>query len=248
LLTQNVKTNDGWLGPLASPTDTDPTEEITVRKAPLLFTALAALTLVAPACSDDDGDEDAVDTESTQPDDGTDSPDTTGGDDTADTTEVAGGTGDCGEPGFEGEISRTADGDHVEASITGDDVVDAVAFDLMGNYTIYVADHEIDRSVLDEYLEGSFSTDNAVVADEGGVVASMFIYGVTVEPGTEITFEAGVPSPIVDSGGGASANTLGAQGTLTVIDVTDSSVCAEIDYSDDHQTITGTVTAEIYQG
>jgi hypothetical protein len=231
-------------------------EEITVRKAPLLFTALAALALVAPACSDDDG-EGTVETES----DGSASAsasgsasgsasapaDTEATDDTTDDTEAE-ASGECGEPGFEGEISRIADGDHVEASITGDDVVDLVAFDFMGNYTIYVADHEIDRTVLDEYAAGNIGTDNALVAPDGKVLASLFIYGDAVEPGDELEYETGVPGPIVDSGGGASANTLGSSGTLTFIGATDEVVCAEIDYSDDYQTVTGTVTAEIYQG
>jgi hypothetical protein len=215
--------------------------------------ALVLLAVASPlaACGDDESTDDAAtdDTETTASDtDTTDATDGTDGTETTDGTDGE-GSGECAEPGLEGEVSRTADGEHVEASITGDDVVDAVAYSYApGTYTIYVADHELDRGVFEEYDVGNFSTDNAISADEGGVVASIFVTTTGDAAGTEITLDGSTPSPIIDSGGGASASTMNPSGTITVIAADDQQICFDIDYSDDFQTIAGTVSAEVWQG
>lgn len=161
----------------------------------------------------------------------------------ADTAAVA----DCDEVPFTGTISRVADGGHREVSITGADVVDAVAYRYLGdNYTVYVADHPIDRSVLERFDQGDYSTDSAMTAAEGGVLVSLFLFGDQVGPGAAIELGSDVPGPIVDAGGGAMANSLGAAGTLTVIGMSDDRVCFEIDYADDFQQVVGTVSAPIW--
>lgn len=246
MLTQNAKSGLGRAGPLAFPLDTDPTEEIIVRKAPILFTALAALALVVPACSDDDG-EDAVDTESTDTT-AADTGDTEPPDDTATDDTEAPDEGDsaCGEPGFEGEISRTADGDHAEGSASGDDIVDVIAYGTGQNYTVYFADHEIDRAVFEEYDSGSFSTDNALVADDGGLLVTMFVRDETEDLATGSEVDLSTYGVIIDTGGGATGTTTGAEGTATITGLDDSTLCFDLTYADELQTIEGTVTAEIW--
>jgi hypothetical protein len=229
----------------------------------LLLTSVVLFGLLA-GCGDDDTDDAGTDdtTDSTGTDgtgtddtstDDTDATDDTSTDDTggSDTSTTAGGSetaADCPAEIFSGEISRQADEEQAAADLTGDDIVDGIAYGYARtNYTIYIADHEIDRAVFAEYDEGNFSTDNAVVAEPGGVLTTMFAMGDALEPGTTITFGSTTPSPIIDSGGGSRANTTGASGELTVLGLDDQRICFEIAYTDDLQTVSGTVSAEIHQ-
>lgn len=220
----------------------------------IAIAALAASSLLLPACSDDDGDVETSATEVTSADttdDTSGSDDTTGSDDTAtdDTSADTSGGGEsaCPDAPFEGEISRSADGDHAEGSVTGDDIVEAIAYGYgSSNYTIYVGDHELDRTVLEEYDAGNFSTDNAMTAPEGGLLVTMFVMGDPIEAGMTGEYGSGTPSPIVDTGGGATSTTSNAAGSYTVIALEEDRICVEVDYTDDLQSIQGTVSAEIW--
>jgi hypothetical protein len=231
------------------------------RTRTTLITAVLAFGVLA-GCGDDEDEASSDDTTDTTADPSTDDTSTedTGDDTTGDTgTDDTAATGtsattdgqtaaDCPTEIFAGEISRVADEEHVAAELAGADIVDGIAYGYAGsNYTIYIADHEIDRAVFEEYDQGNFSTDNAVEAEPGGVLATMFAMGDSLEPGTTITFGAEVASPVVDSGGGSRAMTTGAAGELTILDLDDRHICFEIDYTDDLQRIAGTVSTEIHQ-
>jgi hypothetical protein len=214
-----------------------------VRKAPLLFTALATLALAAPACSDDDGEEavDSDSTETTAPADTEPTDDTTGDTEPTDDTEAPEGGGACGEPGFDGEISRTADGDHAAASLTGDDIVAATGTTYSGGagYTVYLSDQPI---------EGEVGLDT-ITAPEGAVVAMISFPG-TTEDGEAIAAgdDLGAPTAvIIDSGGGASVSTMNAEGSIVITDVSEDQICFEIDYTDDAQTVNGTASIELVE-
>jgi hypothetical protein len=216
----------------------------------ILLAGALALGLLA-GCGDDtdEGDTDGADTSAADTQDASGGEDPTSatsdgddgstsettGDDTSTTS--TGDAADCPAEVFTGDITREVDGDHAEAALSGPDIVDGTAYGYgPTSFTIYIADHEIDRAVFAEYDEGNFSTDNAVVAEPGGVLATMFVSGEPLEPGSTTTFSDAVPSPIVDSGGGSSASTMGATGELTVIGVDDEQICFE-----------GTVSTEIHQ-
>lgn len=196
--------------------------------------------LLLAACGDDDGgDGEAA---GTTADAGT-----TVDADTATTTGGAAGA-DCPAEPFTGQISREVDdfSDQPAGAATDGELVDAVAYPVFGNYTVYVGDHEVDRDQLAAFSE-SISTDNAIVAPDGGLLATIFLFGEEeVAAGTELDLTQG-SSVIVDAGGGASASTTGAAGTATIIAVDDSHLCFDIDYTDELQTVQGTVSAEIYQ-
>jgi hypothetical protein len=188
-----------------------------------------------------------------------------GGDDASDGDTVAVGTaatpgatdpaaaptepsiGGCSEVLFDGTISRAADGGHRDASLTSADVVDAVAYRLGSNHTVYLSNRPIDRSVFEAYDRGEYSTENALTAPTDGVLATVFLYGDDgVSAGTTIDVASSVSGLIVDAGGGPSANTLGEQGTITVIDATEDRVCFTIDYRDDLQQMSGTVSVPVW--
>lgn len=182
-----------------------------------------------------------------------------GGDDASDEAEVEVGTAPvpteqsgeatCGETLFDGTVSRTADGGHRDASLTGDDIVDAVAYPLGSSYTVYLSDQPIDRSVFEAYDRGEYSSDNALTAPADGVLVTVFVYGTgELAPGTTLDVVDSVAGLIVDAGGGASANTLGEQGTITVDGVTEDRVCFTVDYRDDLQQMSGTVSAPVWPG
>lgn len=218
----------------------------------VVIAGACALGLVA--CGDDESAEtDGTTSETGDPttvSDGTGDESTTSATDgtSGQTTTTGASSSDCPAEIFIGEISRQADGDQVEAALKGDDIVDGIAYGYApDNFTVYIADHEIDRAVFAEYDEGHFSTDNAVKAEPGGVLVTMFAMGDPLGPGTTAEFGAGTPSPIVDSGGGPGATTVGAAGELTVVGIDDERLCFEIDYHDDFQTVAGTVSTEIHQ-
>jgi hypothetical protein len=233
------------------------------RTRTTLLATVLALTLLT-GCGDDDEAGTGDTTPSTSTDDTATSSSTddtatsttagptssTAGDDTTTSTTSGGGVvGDCPTAIFTGEMSRQAAEEHVAAELSGDDIVDGIAYGYGGsNYTIYIADHEIDRAIFAEYDQGNFSTDNAVVAEPGGVLATMFALGDSLEPGTTIEYGSGTPAPIIDSGGGSRATTMGASGELVILGVDEERICFEVDYRDDLQAITGTVSAEIHQG
>lgn len=210
-----------------------------------LLGVLAVAALALAGCGD--SEQDTTDT---------DDPGSTGN--AAATTTGGGGAPDtgggssrgCPAEVFAGTITRQADDFAEQPAGTMAEAVDAVAFGMAGNWTIYVADHPIDRGPFEAYASGEFSTDNAVVAEPGGVLATIFLLAGTEDltAGSTAAFTAdGMGGTvIVDTGGGAQANNSGAAGTATIIDVTDEQICVEVDYADGLQTVEGTVSAEIY--
>lgn len=190
------------------------------------------------------------------------------GDVSADDAPAAPGTGadaqgaddqaaSCPDELFTGTIERSEDPDagHGAATLTDADVVDGVAYELLGAYTIYLADHEMDRGPLEEYLQGSFSTDNAMVAEPGGVLLTLGFgdYG----PGGDNRVVVGdvldASSPgqvnvLVDAGGGAMVSVEDPQGTVELLGATDDHVCVAVDYQDGLQQVQGTVSVPIFDG
>ena len=177
------------------------------------------LALLGAACSGDDSDSDSA------------------ADDTG-TQSTADDIGDCPSEPFTGEIVRevAVDG-HEAVSLTGDDIVLAEAVVRSPNiaYTIYLADYDLgDQEVGSGTIE----------ADAGQVVVSLFVENdESLEAGE--SYEVGF-NPIIDSGGGASADFDEPTNTVTIIAVTDSQICLDADFSDaSGQLIRGTISAEI---
>ncbi len=153
----------------------------------------------------------------------------------------------CPAQGFEGEISRQADGGHVAASLesgaAGQIWTEGVVSTRLAEgqaYTVYVADHEYAADPRE------FDT---VTAAPGGTVATLsfgLAGGFTAGQSFVLNTDEGVTMVvIVDSGGGASTGTGGARGTVTPIGWNDDVVCFDIDYSDDFQAVNGVVSARI---
>lgn len=200
----------------------------------MLTAAVAALALLAPACSDDEGDVATDDTEAT---------DTTGAEGTTDTTAADGGGGACGDQPFTGTISRLDDemSDQPAAELTDTDVVEATGSTYSGGagYTVYLSDAPI---------EGQVGLDT-ITAPEGGVMVTISFAGMD-DAGEPIAAGAEVGAPqavIIDTGGGASVNSTGAEGSVSIIDVSDDQVCFDITYTDEYQTVEGTVSASLVE-
>lgn len=210
---------------------------------------VGVVSVLAVGCGDD------ADTQTSDPppaDDGGDATADDGADgaDPADGDHAAGGDEaaaiGCPPQGFDGTVTRTASGDHTDADFTTADVwVDGVVAARLSDgaqYTLYVSDHEYVGDPRD------FDT---VVADAGGTLASVFVglqSGYVAGESIADTDEGAFISAIVDSGGGAEASTMGSTGTATPIAWSDDWVCVEIDYQDDQQQVSGTISAPIVSG
>jgi hypothetical protein len=201
--------------------------------------AVAALALLAPACSDDEGDVATDDTEASD-----ESTDTTAAEGTTDTTAADdGGGGACGEQPFTGTISRLEDemSEQPATELADTDIVEATGSTYSGGagYTVYLSDAPI---------EGQVGLDT-ITAPEGGVMVTISFAGMD-DAGEPIAAGAEVGAPqavIIDTGGGASVNSTGAEGSVSIIDVSDTEVCFDISYTDDYQTVEGTVSASLVE-
>jgi len=104
-------------------------------------------------------------------------------------------------------------------------------------YTVYLGDFPINADDIGATLE----------APQGSVLVTLAIDqldGITIgQPfgNTENTY----PFVIIDSGGGASDSAAGHTGQETVVGLSSTMICLEIDYRDDMKTIVGTVSANI---
>jgi hypothetical protein len=212
----------------------------------------------ATACGSDDGDETSAEGGDVAPGGGSDpgNAEGTGEGDADEGAEGADPAGTaCPDELFDGVVERTADEiGNTEVTLSAADVVDGVSYEFFGAYTIYLADHEIDRAPLDEYAEGSFSTENALTAEPGGVLVTLGIgdYGSggsgVLEAGSVLDAEAAAQiSVLVDSGGGSSISLEDPTGTVEVLGVGDDRICVEVDYRDDQQVVQGTVSVPIHQ-
>ncbi len=156
--------------------------------------------------------------------------------------ESGGGTPDeCPTEPFTGELSRTAAADlgHTDVALADGELVDAAAFALGAGYqyTVYVASFEIDDDDMGTTLE----------APPGEVLvtfAARGLDGEEIEPGV-VYDESFV---IVDSGGGAENHPVDPTGTVEFIAFSDSHLCLKIDFLDENQTMSGTVSARIVGG
>jgi hypothetical protein len=163
---------------------------------------------------------------------------------------TAGDGGECPDTLFVGEIVRQEGGDsvHVAASASGEDIVDAVAWGSFGSYTVYLADHDIDTSPFEDWDRGNFGGDSAVVADDGGLLVTIFLNppDSRVEAGTVIDYADYFGTPIIDTGGGAQMAGGDGDGRVTILAVDDDRICFEIDFEGSNQTVAGTVSARIH--
>lgn len=201
--------------------------------------ALAVGLLLTTGCGDDDGDGDAA-TDATDADASSDTTigDSGDSDDGGDSDDAGSASGPCGAP-FQGTISRLDDemGGQEAAELAGDDIVEAIGASYLGEtgYTIYLATSDIDDDGVG--IDTITAPDGEAVVTisfqgEGGTVADL-------EPGDT----AGVISMIVDTGGGASANMTGAAGEVTITEINDDGICFDVDYTDEFQTVEGSVSA-----
>lgn len=229
--------------------------------------ALAALfgfALVASGCGSDD--DDSADDVGVEASDGAEeaSEDAAGvgagADEEAD-GEATGGDAEGSVPAecpavgsFEGTIERTADDEagHRAVTLEGSDVTDAIASDFMGLYSIYLADHEVDRSVLDEVLEGTISSDSYVEAPADSVLVTIGMGDLYADAptaaGDVLTAEGHSLTVTVDSGGGSRMIEPEGEGSAEVLGLTDGSICFTIEYQDGSLSLDGIVHAAVYDG
>lgn len=227
--------------------------------------AVCCLTFLFAGCGSDDSGDDVSSAPAAE-DTGTGGEDTgTGGEDTGDAGEEASGETDRGDAGptpeacpdvgaFDGAIERQADDrtGNVAASLDGDGASDVITSEYFGLYSLYIADHPIDRAPLDKVLEGTISTGDAVLAGDAGVVATIGFGdvqgGSRLAVGDVVTTGTNDLTVIVDSGGGNITYGGDEDGSLEVLHVSDESICVTIDYSDPHVEVAGTVHAALYDG
>ena len=137
------------------------------------------------------------------------------------------------------KLNRVAAGEHQVTQRIDGEMTDAVAVTRSEGvaYTIYLADFTIDRDDLGTTLR----------APPGSVLVTLAIDqldGITVGQPFNNT-EDSFPFVIIDSGGGASDSALGRTGQETVVGLSSTMICLEIEYQDDVKEITGTVSARI---
>lgn len=155
---------------------------------------------------------------------------------------------------FEGTLERQADAasGHVAVRLDGADATDVIASEFFDLYSLNIADHAIDRGPLDRVLEGSISSDDPVLAADGGTVATIGFGhvqdGGSLAAGDVLTTEAYDLTVILDSGGGNTLPSGGDDGSLEVLHVSDDAICVTIDYRDPQVSVTGTVHAALYDG
>jgi hypothetical protein len=153
-------------------------------------------------------------------------------------------SGDCPSKPFVGTIEREADDGQEQpaAELSGGDVVRALAFDFGSarNTTVYLADYKLDPKELGGTIE----------APSGDTLATIFLRPATgdLEPGKRLKTPRDQITAIVDSGGGAQANTSNAKATARVLEFSDDEVCFAIDYRDDFQRVKGKVKATVAGG
>lgn len=143
----------------------------------------------------------------------------------------------CGEFGFAGEATRSADDGMGQAAgtYTTDDFTQARAQG--GSWTtVLVTSFELPADL--PFLQPD--------VPEGGVSMRIDI----VDPTEGVTGELGSGNPGLPpliSNGGTGTNQNETDGTYTVIEATTSALCVEVDYTDDHQTIDGVFVAPLLE-
>lgn len=145
-------------------------------------------------------------------------------------------SGDCPTHGFSGTATRTADEGfgHAEGSYTGADFVDARSDITSGRSgSVYLASFELPESLLME-----------PTVEPGEVMMRIYAEELdTMVAGDQWEITASRRVPLINNGGSNGNNIDGAAGTITVIAITDADICYEIEYSDEFQEISGTVSA-----
>jgi len=162
----------------------------------------------------------------------TDTPTTTG-------APIAGDDAGCPPVPFSGALSRSVANGHTEVQRADGEMINSIAVARRVDvaYTIYLADFAINADELGATLTappGSVLVTFAIDETEGITVGRHF-------GNTENSF----PFVIIDSGGGATDSAAGHGGEETVIGLSDTMICFEIEYQDDVKSINGTVSARI---
>ncbi len=148
---------------------------------------------------------------------------------------------DCPAEPFTGALSRTALAElgHTDVALSDGELIDAAAFSLGAGrpYTAYVASYGTDAPDL-----GS-----TMVAPPGEVMVTLAARGVDgaeIEPGVvyDETFV------IIDSGGGAENHPIDPTGTVEFIAFSNDHICFKIDFLDENQAMSGTVSARVAGG
>lgn len=226
-----------------------------------------SFALVASGCGSDDeaaeeGDgQDVVGGEETTGESSEDAPTdssdetTEGDDDTAGEGADGSFPAECPDAGsFEGTIERSADDEagHRAVTLDGSEITDVIASEFMGLYGVYLADHEVDRSVLDEALAGSISSENNLEAPEGSVLVTIGIGDLYADAPTAtgdiMSTEDSSLTLMVDSGGGSLMFGVEEEGTAEVLGLTDESICFTIEFQADSRSVDGIVHAHVYDG
>ncbi|MCP3988941.1 MAG: hypothetical protein GY724_07695 [Actinomycetia bacterium] len=148
---------------------------------------------------------------------------------------------ECPTEPFAGELSRLALADlgHTDVALADGDLVDAAAFAIGAGYqyTVYVASFEIDDDDMGTTLEAP--PDEVLVT-----FAARGVDGEEIEPGV-VYDESFV---IIDSGGGAENRPIDPTGTVEFIAFSDNHLCLKINFLDENQAMSGTVSARVTGG
>lgn len=236
-------------------------------KSKAVLAALLGLALLTTGCGSDDDDTadgSAVEAAGVSDEGSADAPDEGATDDGVsdgeDTGEDEGGTegmipSECPAVGtFDGTVERSVDEElgHRAVTLAGSEVTDVIASEFFGLYSVYLADHEVDRGVLDEVLEGSISSDSFDEAPAGSVLVTIGLGDMYADAptatGDVLSTEGNSLTLMVDSGGGS--RMLGAEdtGTAEVLGLTDESICFTIQFQGEEQSVNGIVHAPLYDG
>ncbi len=197
-----------------------------------LLIVLTALAVLTTSCGGGDSSEDGVaaGTTSVAESDG-------GEDQPADMD----GSDECPDVPFSGEVSRISEPSigHNAAALADGELLDAAAFSFGTGfqYTVYVASFEIDDDTMGD----------TIIAPPGEVLVTFQARGKDggeIEPGVvyDETFV------IIDTGGGAQNSPVDPTGTVEFIAYSEDHLCLNIDFLDENQAITGTVSARVAGG
>ncbi|HEU5301385.1 MAG TPA: hypothetical protein VFW06_04000 [Acidimicrobiia bacterium] len=153
---------------------------------------------------------------------------------------IAAKAGKCGKAPFTGTVSRTDDGSQPAGEVADGDIESATAYDFgtRSNYTLYLAEHDLDEESLGSTIE----------APTGEVLVTIFLGAKNrkdLKAGQRLRTGRDQVTVIIDAGAGAHSVTRGAEGTVTIQKLSKRLVCFSIDYDDEYQQVDGTVRARI---
>lgn len=157
-------------------------------------------------------------------------------------------------PTFDGSIERSADEElgHVAVSLAGADITDAIGSELFGFHEIYLSDQDMARERLDKALAGELSTDVTVDAAPGATVVMLGFGDISGGGAMSVgdVFDAADSQLLVtvDTGGGNVLLAENQEGTVEVLELSESAICVAVDYSDSQQAVSGVANVPRYDG